>query len=131
MSTPDFDIVYFSQLRWHEEQSQSHELMAAIARDHRVLWVEEPRLEIGAPGNAFDVAEEAFHIHVGRLVYRSDAPLFWKRLTTVTNEQDQVVCSPDVSVAHLSSEPLSRPYSAGAGYFFPSQSFQAACRSRV
>jgi glycosyltransferase involved in cell wall biosynthesis len=84
MSGEQFDLVCISHLWWDWVWQRPQQLMSRFARRHRVLWAEEPHIEIGAGGETFEVTEELPGLHVGRLVYRSDEATFWERLRDVT-----------------------------------------------
>jgi UDP-galactopyranose mutase len=45
-----------------------------------VFWAEEPRIELGPPGEAFEVGERAPDLLVGKLVIRADRARFWELL---------------------------------------------------
>jgi UDP-galactopyranose mutase len=45
-----------------------------------VLYVEEPRIQIGPDYEGFDIIEARPNLRVARLTYRSDMVTFWKRL---------------------------------------------------
>ncbi len=74
------DLVCISHLWWDWVWQRPQHLMSRLARQYRVFWTEEPRIEIGPESEGFEVAEEAPNLTISRLVYRSDAATFWRRL---------------------------------------------------
>ena len=74
------DLVCLSHLWWDSVWQRPHQLLSRLARHYRVLWVDQPHIEIGLPSDSFRVTEERPDLSVARLVYRSDAPTFWRRL---------------------------------------------------
>ena len=74
------DVVCVSHLWWDWVWQRPQQLLTRLARRQRVLWIEEPRLAIGPPGEAFDVTEEWPNLWVGRMAYRSDPVMFQQRL---------------------------------------------------
>ncbi len=82
----DFDVVVVSHLWWDWVWQRPQQLISRLARRHRVLWAEEPHIEIGDPEELFDVKERLPGLLVSRLIYRSDRATFWQRLQDVTRE---------------------------------------------
>lgn len=74
------DIVCLSHLGWDWVWQRPQHIMTRLAQRHRILWCEEPRIEIGAPGETFEITEERPNIQIGRLIYRSDAATFRARM---------------------------------------------------
>ncbi len=74
------DLVCLSHLWWDSVWQRPQQLLSRLARHYRVLWVEEPHIEIGLPGDSFEVTEERSNLSVARLVYRGDAATFWQQL---------------------------------------------------
>ena len=74
------DLVCISHLWWDWVWQRPQQLLSRLARHDRVLWVEEPRIEIGPASEDFEITEERPDRQVARLIYRSDAPTFWRRL---------------------------------------------------
>jgi UDP-galactopyranose mutase len=77
------DLVCISHLWWDWVWQRPQQLMSRLARHYRVFWAEEPHIEIGPAGESFEVAEERPNLQVGRLLYRSDAATFRRRLGEV------------------------------------------------
>jgi len=65
------DIVCASHLWWSWVWQRPQHLLSRLARRHRVLWVEEPHLEVGPAEERFVVAEERPNLHVAQLLHRS------------------------------------------------------------
>ncbi len=70
------DLICVSHLWWTSVWQRPHQLLSRLAHRHRVLWVEEPHIEIGPPGDEFVVTEERPNLAVARLVYRADRVTF-------------------------------------------------------
>jgi len=70
------DLICVSHLWWDSVWQRPHQLLSRLARHYRVLWVEEPHIEVGPPGDGFVVVEERPNLSVARLVYRSDRATF-------------------------------------------------------
>jgi UDP-galactopyranose mutase len=75
-----WDLACATHLWWDWVWQRPQQLLTRIARRNRVLWIEEPRLAIGPPGDVFEVAEEWPNLWVGRMAYRSDPLTFRQRL---------------------------------------------------
>src|SRR5919202_807685 len=75
-----WDLVCATHLWWDWVWQRPQQLITRMARQHRVLWIEEPRLAIGPPGDVFEVREEWPNLSVGRMAYRSDPATFQQRL---------------------------------------------------
>ncbi len=75
-----FDLVCISHLWWGWVWQRPQHLIGRIAQGHRVLWVEEPHLEIGPPGDTFEVTPQQPNLEIARLMLRSDEATFWERL---------------------------------------------------
>jgi UDP-galactopyranose mutase len=93
-----FDLVCISHLWWSWVWQRPQHLIGRIAQHARVLLVEEPHLELGPPGDTWEVTQEQPNLEIGRLMLRSDADTFWKRLdeTTARNQAPPVTRSPNV-----------------------------------
>lgn len=74
------DLVCVSHLWWDWVWQRPQHLLSRLAQQGRVLYVEEPRIQIGPEYEGFDVIEARPGLDVARLSYRSDAPTFWQRL---------------------------------------------------
>ena len=74
------DIVCISHIWWDFVWQRPQHLISRLARRHRVLWVDEPRIEIGPASEAFEIADELPNLQVARLVLRSDEATFRRRL---------------------------------------------------
>ena len=74
------DLVCLSHLWWDSVWQRPHHLLSRLARHYRVLWVEEPHIEIGPPSDGFAVAVERPDLAVARLVYGANEPTFWQQL---------------------------------------------------
>ncbi len=51
-------------------------LVSRLATSRQVVWVEEPRIQIGPPATTFEVTAVQPHLRVARLLARNDAPTF-------------------------------------------------------
>lgn len=80
LDAADWDLICVSHLWWDWVWQRPQHLLTRMARRQRVLWIEEPRIVIGPPGEAFEMTEEWPNLWVGRLSYRSDAATFQQRL---------------------------------------------------
>lgn len=80
MADERVDLVCVSHLWWDWVWQRPQHLLSRLARRHHILYVEEPRIQIGPAYEGFDVIEEQPSLRVARLTYRSDAPTFWQRL---------------------------------------------------
>ena len=76
----DCDLVCLSHLWWDWVWQRPQHLLTRMARVHRVLWVEEPRIAVGPPGERLEIEETSPRLTVARLVYRSDLQTFRRRL---------------------------------------------------
>lgn len=84
--TQDYvDIVCVSHLWWDWVWQRPQHLLSRLARQQRVLYVEEPRIQIGPHYESFDIIEEQPQLQIGRLIYRSDAETFRQRLRATEN----------------------------------------------
>jgi len=70
------DLICVSHLWWDSVWQRPHQLLSRLARHYRVLWIEEPHIEVGPPGDGFVVVEERPNLSVARLVYRGDRATF-------------------------------------------------------
>ncbi|MDP8922808.1 MAG: hypothetical protein M3O34_08025, partial [Chloroflexota bacterium] len=70
------DLICVSHLWWNSVWQRPHQLLSRLARRYRVLWVEEPHIEVGSPADEFVVTEERPNLSVARLVYRGDEATF-------------------------------------------------------
>ena len=73
-------LVCISHLWWDWVWQRPQHLISRLAGHYPVFWTEEPRIEIGPEYEGFVVTEERPNLQVGRLIYRSDAATFWRRL---------------------------------------------------
>ncbi len=80
MTDTPIDLVCISHLWWDWVWQRPQHLMSRLAHGRQVVWVEEPRIQIGPPATSFEVTEVQPHLRVARLLARSDAPTFWDRL---------------------------------------------------
>ncbi len=104
------DLVCVSHLWWDWVWQRPQQLMSRLAPHSRIFWVDEPRLEIGPPGEGFEVGEPWPNLRVGRLVARGDAPTFRRRLNAMLDET--------IARAFLVSEQIRE---AGLGFDSPLQ----------
>ncbi len=80
MTDPPIDLVCISHLWWDWVWQRPQHLLSRLATSRQVVWVEEPRIQIGPPATTFAVTAVQPHLRVARLLARSDAPTFWDRL---------------------------------------------------
>jgi glycosyltransferase involved in cell wall biosynthesis len=80
MGEDQIDLICVSHLWWDWVWQRPQQLLSRLARDWRVLWVDEPRLQIGPPGDHFAIIDVAPNIRVARLVGGGDPPTFRRRL---------------------------------------------------
>ena len=83
------------------------QLLSRLAqRGHRVLYVEEPRVEIGPPWEGFEVTDGRGGVEVARLTLRSDHDTFWSRIDETRDAQggQPFDISPDIRRATLMFE---------------------------
>lgn len=80
MADERVDLVCVSHLWWDWVWQRPQHLLSRLAQRQNVLYVEEPRIQIGPAYEGFDIIEERPNLHVARLTYRSDATSFWQRL---------------------------------------------------
>src|SRR4051794_34491048 len=80
LGVADWDLICVSHLWWDWVWQRPQQLLTRIARRQRVLWIEEPRIAIGPPGETFEITEVWSNLWVGRLAYRSGAATFQQRL---------------------------------------------------
>lgn len=80
MTNNHVDLVCVSHLWWDWVWQRPQHLLSRLAQQQSVLYVEEPRIQIGPSYEAFDVLQEGPQLRVARLTYRSDAATFWQRL---------------------------------------------------
>ena len=69
-----------SHLWWSWVYQRPQHLMSRLAAEHPVLFVEEPRIRIGPPGERRELLEEVPGVTVVRHTYSSDATTFWRRI---------------------------------------------------
>jgi len=74
------DLVCVSHLWWDWVWQRPQHLLSRLTQRRNVLYVEEPRIQIGPDYEGFDIVEADSNLRIGRLTYRSDAPTFWERL---------------------------------------------------
>lgn len=79
MADAPIDLVCLSHLWWTWVWQRPQHLMSRLAQQREVVWVEEPRIEIGPPADEFVVTQERPHIRVARYVLSSDAATFRQR----------------------------------------------------
>lgn len=91
MTEHQVDLVCVSHLWWDWVWQRPQHLLSRVAQRRRVLYVEEPRIEIGPTYEGFDVLPERPQLDIGRLTYRSDAATFWQRLQAT---QDRIGAHP-------------------------------------
>ena len=82
-----FDLVCISHLWWGWVWQRPQHLIGRLAQHARVLWVEEPHLEIGPPGDTWEVTQAQPNLEIGRLMLRSDEATFWERLDETAARQ--------------------------------------------
>ncbi len=80
MANDHVDLVCVSHLWWDWVWQRPQHLLSRLAQQRSVLYVEEPRIQIGPTYEGFDIIEELPHLRVARLAFRSDAATFWQRL---------------------------------------------------
>ncbi|MDP9310683.1 MAG: glycosyltransferase [Chloroflexota bacterium] len=80
MADDHVDLVCVSHLWWDWVWQRPQHLLSRLAQQRSVLYVEEPRIQIGPTYEGFDIIEELPHLRVARLAFRSDAATFWQRL---------------------------------------------------
>ena len=80
MADDHVDLVCVSHLWWDWVWQRPQHLLSRLAQQRNVLYVEEPRIQIGPAYEGFDIIEEQPHLRVARLAFRSDAETFWQRL---------------------------------------------------
>ncbi|CAN5432688.1 glycosyltransferase family 1 protein [soil metagenome] len=106
----DADIVCISHLWWDWVWQRPQQLISRLARDHRVFWAEEPHIEIGPALEGFEVRRESTGVDVGRLVYRSDAETFWRRLNESRRDGGQPFAISDrITEASLLFDSFAQP----------------------
>lgn len=106
---PTFDLVCVSHMWWDWVWQRPQHLIGRMAHHARVLWVEEPHLEIGPPGDTFEVMHVQPNLDVARLMLRSDAATFWERLDETATRQHAplVTRSPQVrDASYLFTSPM-------------------------
>jgi len=69
---------------WDWVWQRPQHLIGRMAQHARVLWVEEPHVEIGPPGDTWEVTIQQPNLEIGRLMLRSDADTFWERVAAKT-----------------------------------------------
>ncbi len=74
------DIVCVSHIWWDFVWQRPQHVISRLASRHRVLWVDEPMIEIGPRHEAFEVTAVSEKLRLGRLVLRSDPETFRRRL---------------------------------------------------
>ena len=80
LSGPAADIVCLSHIWWDFVWQRPQHVISRLAGRHRVLWVDEPMIEVGATHEAFEVTEVSPNLRLGRLVLLSDPETFRRRL---------------------------------------------------
>ena len=110
MATPPVDLVCVSHLWWDWVWQRPQHLISRLASSYRVLWVEEPRIAIGAAGDQFEITALHPNLRLARLVSRGDAATFRSRLVARLEE----LGAPGFQVADDSRE-------AGLGFASPLQ----------
>ncbi len=68
-----------SHLWWDWVWQRPQQLLSRLAGPYRVLWIEEPRLAVGPPGDRFELTEPLPDLRVARLVSRGDEAEFRRR----------------------------------------------------
>jgi glycosyltransferase involved in cell wall biosynthesis len=105
-----WDLICISHLWWDWVWQRPQQLITRLARHQRVLWIEEPRIAVGPPGESFELTEEWPNVWVGRLVYRSDPATFHERLEARIAEFGTAGFDPSSGAQHASllfqGEPL-------------------------
>ena len=99
-----FDLVCVSHLWWDWVWQRPQQLLTRIATDHPVLYVEEPRIEIGERTETFELVEVAPNVEVARLAARGDRAWFDERLRRhleVTTGRPDFRPSPETTNASL------------------------------
>ena len=120
MENPNWDLVCVSHLWWDWVWQRPQHVLTRFARRQPVLWIEEPRLAVGPPGEAFEVVEKWPNLWVASLLYRSDAETFTRRLEAHVQEFGPAGFDPASSVQHASllfqGAPLRRLEQEVVGY---------------
>lgn len=91
MADNQVDLVCVSHLWWDWVWQRPQHLLSRLARRQQVLYVEEPRIQIGPIYEGFDIIPDRPQLDIARLTYRSDAATFWRRLHET---QDRVGAHP-------------------------------------
>jgi glycosyltransferase involved in cell wall biosynthesis len=111
MEPTTVDIVCVSHLWWDWVWQRPQHLLSRLAQRNRVLWVEEPHIEIGPLYDAFEVRDIQPNLQVTRLVLSSDDATFWERLNGTLDRTGghAFKVSPDIREASLLFESPEQP----------------------
>ena len=107
------DIVCVSHLGWDWVWQRPQQLLSRLAAEgHRVLYVEEPRIEIGPPWEGFEVTDAGAGVEVARLTLRSDHDTFWSRIDETRDAQggQPFDISPDITRGTLMFQSRFQPW---------------------
>ncbi len=74
MTDTPIDLVCVSHVWSDWVWQRPQHLVACLATSRQVVWVEEPRMQIGSPATTFEVTAVQPHLRVAHLLARSDAP---------------------------------------------------------
>lgn len=77
---PAFDVVCISHIWWDFVWQRPQHVISRLAERHRVLWVDEPMVEVGPEREAFETADWSENLRLARLVLSSDRETFQRRL---------------------------------------------------
>ena len=105
------DLVCIAHLWWEWVWQRPQQLMSRLARHYRVLYVEEPHIEIGPEHEGFEVEAQPSGVEVARLVLRSDHDTFWRRLeeSQIATAGHPFAVSRDIVEASLMYESIAQP----------------------
>ncbi len=79
------DLVCVSHLFWDWVWQRPQHLLSRLARHYPVLYVEEPRIEVGPEFEGFRVTQTHPNLQVAQLLFRSDREKFRKRLDATSD----------------------------------------------
>ncbi|MDP9383011.1 MAG: glycosyltransferase [Chloroflexota bacterium] len=80
MENGQADLVCVSHLYWDWVWQRPQHALSRLSRHYPVLYVEEPRIQIGPEFEGFRVTETHPNLQVAQLLFRSGREKFWERL---------------------------------------------------